>query len=307
MKKILVTGGSGLLGGNLILDWQGRFSLYSVQLSHKINFKFCRQAIFDLAEMEKTIKFVKEAKPDCIVHTAAIVDVDYCESHENEARIANVNATENIAQAAQAAGAKLIYISTDSVFDGKKGNYAENEKTNPLNRYARSKLEGEKVAMEKCDNCSVVRTCIVGWNMQNKQSLSEWIYNGLKKGETMRLFDDVYFTPILVNNLGRAISELFENDFTGILNIAGAERISKFDFGKKLAKAFGFDQGKIVGSGIEEANLVAKRPRDASLNVSKAKKILETELLDVNGLLEEKRMLLESGFVQKLKSGISHG
>jgi len=304
MKKVLITGGTGLLGANLLLDFQNKFSLSSIQLEGRVNFPVEKQASLNLCNKEKTKQFVKELKPDAIVHTAALVNIDYCESHRDEAFKVNAEATANIAEAAEEAGAKMIFVSTDSVFNGKTGNYREEGSTNPANVYAESKLEGEKLALEKNSNCVVARTSIYGWNAQAKQSLSEWMYNGLKEGKEIKFFEDVFFSPILVNNFGRAIAEIIENEFTGVLNVAGSQRISKLEFGRTLADVFGFGKEKIVASSILGSELAAKRPLDASLNVEKAKKILETELLDAKAGLEEKKLLLEKGFVEKLRRGV---
>lgn len=303
MKKVLVTGGSGLLGANLLQDWRKKFSLYAVQKTHKSGFGFCKQTLLDLSDRHNTIEFIGKVKPDAIVHTAAMADVDYCEAHPSEAFKANAEASKNVAEGAESAKAKMIYISTDSVFDGTKGNYMEEDKPNPLNAYAESKLEGEKVVMEKNSNYAIVRTNIFGWNMQKKQCFSEWVYAGIKSGKRLNLFKDVYFTPILVNNLGRALAELVENDFNGLINIAGSERLSKLCFGETLAEVFGLSKENIVPASINGARLAAKRPLDPSLSIKKAQRALETELLDAKSGLEEKKALLESGFVKMLKSG----
>ena len=303
MKKVLVTGGTGLLGANLILDWQERFELSSVQLEGRMNFKIEKQANFDLGNKEEVMKFVGEIKPDAVVHTAALVNVDFCEGHRPEAFAANAIATENVAEACSKEGAKLVFVSTDSVFDGSKGNYSEEDKTNPPNVYAESKLEAEKLALEKNSNTAVVRTSIYGWNAQPKESLSEWIYNSLKEGRKLNLFEDVFFTPILVNDFGEAVAEIIENDFKGILHVAGGEKVSKLGFGEKVADVFGFGNENIFEGSIDDSNLVAKRPKDASLNVEKAGKVLKMKLPNVKEGLERKKKLLENGFVEKLKGG----
>ena len=305
MKKILVTGGTGLLGANLILDWQNKFSLSSVQLKGRINFPLEQQANFDIGNKEKLISFVEEIKPDAVVHTAALVNVDFCERHREEAFAVNAIASENIAEACSKVGAKLVYISTDSVFDGTRGNYSEEDKTNPPNLYAESKLEGEKLVLAKNPNTVIARTSIYGWNAQPKESLSEWIYNSLKTGKKLNLFKDVYFTPILVNDLGRGLKEMIENDFTGVIHMAGAEKVSKLVFGEMIADVFGFEKENISVGSINDSELMAKRPKDASLNVEKAKKVLKMDLPNVREGLERKKELLENGFAKKLKGGFA--
>jgi dTDP-4-dehydrorhamnose reductase len=105
--------------------------------------------------------------------------------------------------------------------------------------------------------------------------------------------------------LGRALTELIEKDFSGTINIAGRERLSKLSFGEKLAEVFGLGKANIVASTVAESSLVAKRPLDASLDISKASRLLETELLDARASLEEKKRLLENGFVEKLKASVA--
>jgi len=305
MKRVLVTGGTGLLGSNLLLGWQQSFKLSSVQLLGRTLLPVERQANFDLSDREKTLSFIQALKPDAVVHTAALVNVDYCEAHRDEAYRVNAIASENVAEACESIGSKTVFISTDSVFDGEKGNYSEEDRPNPVNAYAQSKLQGEKLVLERNPDAMVVRTCIYGWNSQEKKSLSEWIYHGLKEGEKLNLFNDVFFSPILVNDLGDALAELIEKDFSGTINIAGTERLSKLEFGKMIAGVFGFGKENIREASVEDSGLAAKRPKDASLNVEKALGIIDSGLPGAREGIERKKRLLDEGFVRRLKAGFA--
>jgi len=302
----LITGGSGLLGGNLAMMAREKFEVYATYYRHPIKIKNCVTLAMDIRNRRETFRAVSRIRPELIVHTAALTDVDYCEEHPNEAYSLNVEGTRNLAMAAESVGAKFIYISTDSVFDGKKGMYTEEDLPNPLNCYAKTKLEGERILGEFDLNYTIIRTCIYGWNMQRKFSLAEWVIDGLCNNKKRPMFTDVFFSPILVNNLAEAIFEIYERDIQGVLNVAGSERCSKFQFGKKVAEVFSLDGSYIEPISINDyAGFKAVRPRDVSLDISKAKKMLHTKLLNVEEGLVWMRELLENGFVNELKECIA--
>lgn len=302
MERILITGGSGLLGGNLAKMACEKYETYATYHGHPVRMNRCVFFPLDIADRDKTFKTVTKIRPKLIIHTAALTNVDYCEEHHEEAQSLNIEGTRNLARAAESIGAKFIYISTDSVFDGEKGMYTEEDTPNPLSYYAKTKLEGEKVLNEFDLDCSILRTCIYGWNMQKKFSLAEWVIHGSQNKKKLTMFKDVFFSPILVNNLSEAIFEVYERDIEGVLNVAGSERCSKLHFGEKIAEVFALDKSYIKPISIEDfTNFKAPRPRDVSLDVSKAKKMLRTELLDVEGGLVRMRELLQGGYVKELK------
>lgn len=303
MKKILITGGSGLLGGNLTKMACERFKTYATYYGHPIKIKNCNTLPLDIRNSNAVHQIVAKINPELIVHTAALTNVDYCENHQKEAWDLNVEGTRNMAKAAKEVGARFIYISTDSIFDGKRGMYTEEDTPNPLNYYAKTKLEGEKLLSQFDLNFTIIRTNIYGWNMQEKFSLAEWVINELQNKKKVAMFRDIFFTPILVNNLSEAIFEVAEFDLRGVLNVAGAERCSKLQFGQKIADVFGMDNSYITPISVEDfSGFKAPRPRDPSLDVSKAKKKLRTKLLDVEGGLILMKDLLQKGYVKELKS-----
>lgn len=292
-----------MLGGNLAMMAREKFEVYATWHKHPIKIKNCSTLVMDITNQSRTFKAVLKIHPELIIHTAALTDVDYCEEHPVEAWNLNVEGTRNLAAAAEMVNAKFIYISTDSVFDGKKGMYTEEHPPNPLNYYARTKLEGEKVLSEFDLDYSIIRTCIYGWNMQKKSSLAEWVVDSLQNKKKITMFKDVFFSPILVNNLSEAIFEVYERDIKGVLNVAGSERCSKLRFGEKIAEIFDLDESYIEPIRIEDfKKFKAPRPKDVSLDVSKAEKMLRTKLLDVEGGVIWMRELLQKGYVRELKS-----
>ncbi len=302
MGKILITGASGLLGGNVVTMASKKFETYAAYHRNPVKIGGCNTFRMDITDKREVSQVITKIRPNLIIHTAALTNVDFCEDHPEEARNLNVGGTRNLAQAAEKIGAKLIYISTDSVFDGKRGMYTEEDAPNPINYYAKTKFEGEKLLGEFNLNYNIARTCIYGWNIQDKFSLAEWVIDGLRNKKPLTMFTDVFFSPILVNNLAEALFEIYERDLKGILHVAGAERCSKFQFGEKIAEIFNLDKKLIKPISINDfTKFRAARPKDVSLDVDKAKKELRLKLLDVGGGIAQMKKLLDKGHVRRLK------
>ena len=300
MKKILITGGSGLLGSNIAKLATSKFEVYAIYNQNKISMNNVNFFQINLTKKEQFDK-INKINPDVIVHCAALTNVDYCEEHPEEAYSHNVLVSCNIAEVAKKTGAFLIHISTDCVFDGMKGDYKEEEETNPVNVYGKTKLKAEQEILSIHPSSCVVRTNIYGWNKRNKFSLAEWMINKLSNNEELPALRDIYFSPILVNDLIELLFKLKDKKYKGIINIVGSESCSKLEFACKIAEVFGFDKNKIKSIGISDLELKAPRGANISLNVSKAEKILNQRMPDVKTGLEKMKKLDEDGYVNELK------
>ena len=300
MKKLFVTGASGLLGSNIITSAPTDFKKFGLDLNDNVVFEDCKLYKADLTKKNQ-LNIIKEEQPDLVIHCAAYVNVDGCEKEPDKAHLGNVVTTENIAEICEKVGSFLIHISTDSVFDGKKGNYSEEDATNPINVYGKTKLEAEKAIQNYNLDYCIARTNIYGWNKLDKYSIAEWMINRFEKNEEIPAFYDTIFSPILVNNLTRALFEIYEKKITGILHTAGSEKCSKYDFANYISEVFNFDTNLIKKTSIETLNLQAKRGKNLGLNTKKAQKILDTKLLNAKQGLEEMKALKEESYVKKLK------
>lgn len=259
------------------------FSVFATYHSNPYRIPGCQMVPLDIRNRQEVMSAISGIKPAVVIHTAAVVNVDYCEEHPEEAWDTNVIGTENVALSAKEAGARLIYISTDSVFDGEKGMYAETDTPHPVNTYGRSKLEGEGKVQQCLPDALIVRTAFYGWspNQSNRPSLSEWVVTNLRQGKILNMFTDVFFSPIFTSNLSAVITALYDKDGTGIYHVGGRERCSKFAFGLAIAAAFGLDKSLIRPCSIADAGLKAPRPKDISLDVAKVAGVLKNRLLDV--------------------------
>jgi dTDP-4-dehydrorhamnose reductase len=300
---LVVTGASGLLGASVLrsaveLGWE------TVGLCHQhvIRDPAMQIARVDLTDASATRALLFDLRPDAIVHCAAATNVDWCEDNPKQAETINVYASAVLAEIAATLNARFIYVSTDSVFDGKRGGYVETDEPAPLNVYARSKLAGERETLRRHASAMIVRVSIYGWNAQNKDSLAEWVLRRLEEGGDVPGFADVFFTPILVNDLVPVLFAMLQRELTGLYHAAGSERISKFEFARRVATAFGFDPARVTSCQVKEMNLRAVRPLDVSLNTEKIGAALGRSMPDVNSGLCAFRELRGRQYPQQLKS-----
>lgn len=302
MDTLLVTGGSGLLGSSVAELARTRFRTFATYNMHQIDLERCEFVRVDLTDVLQVKKIFEKIRPGVVVHSAALVNVDYCEAHKEETWKANVDATENVAALCEKLGTRLIYVSTDYVFDGERGLYTETDVPAPVNYYAKTKLEGER-ALERhggLDYC-IARTCIYGWNVQEKHNFASFILNKLRTGQKINAFTDQYNSPMLANNCADALLALADK-MTGVsgevFHVAGSERASKFDFALALSEVFGLDSTLVTPTKFAEsaASIAVRRPRDVSLSVKKASEKLDVKLLNLReGLVKMKE--LESAYL----------
>mgnify|MGYP001586647809 CR=1 FL=1 len=297
--KILITGARGLLGSDLSLMYSENHEVIATGVN-KPSFPFCRNYKLDITK-KKDLQIVRKEQPDLVVNCAALINADYCEVRKKEAKEVNAIGAKNLAEVCKEIGNYFVHISTDAVFDGKKGNYSEIDEPNPIHVYGKTKLMAEELIKNAGGNHIIIRTTLYGWNHLNKLSLSEWVLDGLEKKEEVKGFTDLIFTPILTTNLGRAILDLYEKKYNGIINVAGPEKCSKFDFARRIAYVFEKDKNLVRPFNSDDFCFKTKRPKDLSLNVERAKNILETKLLNVEEGIMEFKSLRENGFVDNLK------
>jgi len=300
---ILVTGASGLLGSNIIMHIQTQNEeAAGIYNSKSITFKNIQCIKADLTNEEKVKKIINLLKPDHIIHCAALTDVDRCEQYPSEAFEVNADATRFIAEAAAEINALLFYISTDSVFDGKKGNYYELDCPNPVNTYAKSKLQGELEIIKTGVDYCIARTNIHGWNLQDKFSLSEWILKKLETNQNVPAFCDITFSPLIANDFAIIILDMIKNGTTGLYHIGSSEFCNKFEFACKLADVFDLDKNLIQPVSIDDISLITKRPKNMSLNTTKICTALKRKMPDITSGLKKLKILRESGYVKDLKN-----
>ena len=280
MQSLLVTGAGGLLG-NWTVGLAERN--YAVTPTDIIEPQHAHGVKADIAEAEEVKRLFRKVAPNIVIHTASETNVDRCETARDRAWKINVVGTMNIADASLDIGAKLIYISTDYVFDGEKSLYTEEDSPNPIDFYGLTKLEGERQAMRRCKNIAVLRTSVLYGRHPTKQDFATWVISQLKQRQGITVVADHFNTPTLAENLAQMALEVADRDLQGVFHTSGCERISRYDFARKIAEKFSLDSDLIKPIEMVELKAwVAKRPRDSSLNTLKIQHELETKPLSIN-------------------------
>ena len=278
--KILVLGGSGLVGDHFITNskpndvittYRNNVTNFPTIISVKINLPQ------DWLKLEELI--LKE-KPDIVLNSIAYSNSDFCETNREETYTLHVKISEKITTICSKINSKIVFLSTDYVFDGKKGNYAENDKPNPINYYGHTKDLAEKIIL-KNENNLVLRTAMV-YGLSSKVRFLRYVIENLKKDQEINTYDDIFNSATLLDDLTNGISKAIELDASGIYHIVGSSCVSRFDFAKTVAKVFDFNENLVKPVSILSAKLKAQRPINPCLNNSKASKTFGIKFSSIN-------------------------
>jgi len=302
VTRLLITGASGLLGLNLAL---------AASTSHEVIGASRRalkatpfQAVqTDLTKSGAAGRLVEACHPEAVIHCAAAADVDYCERHPDEARRINVDAAERLAKECAGGGIRLVHLSTDAVFDGRKEEpYTESDTPRPQGVYAQSKLAGEQAVLQANPDAVVARVNFYGWSLSGQRSLGEFFVNTLRKGTRVKGFTDVTFCPMFVGHLSTLLLRLVKSGFHGLYHAVGAQAMTKFDFGRAIATQFGLDAGLVAPHSVDDSGLLARRSHSLRLDTNKLSTDLGVVLPDFStGLREFHRQYLD-GFPRRIQS-----
>lgn len=303
MTRLLVTGASGMLGANLALLAQdmGYEVLGWTNSRPLVDAPFATRTV-DFNNQQSLSRAFEAAQPDALINCAAQANVDAAEKQPEVAYRINAEAAGELAKLAREAGVPMIHISTDAVFDGTQGNYKETDIPNPLNTYAKSKLAGEHAVAQANPEAAIARVVFYGWSLTGTRSLAEFFYNNLTAGKPVNGFTDMFFSPLYVGHLAKALLEMLQKRLSGIYHVYSPESLSKYDFGVRLAHEFGLDANLIRPISARDSDLLTRRSLNLSMNTDKLQAALGKPLPNQNEGLRALHADLDSGLRQKLLS-----
>jgi len=278
--KILLTGANGLLGQKVVYRLLGE---KGVQLTATAR-GACRLAAhdgysyitLDVEDADEVMRVALEVRPDSIIHTAAMTNVDACESDKEACDRANITAVRNVVRAAEAVGAHMVHVSTDFIFDGEAGPYDESAVPAPLSYYGRSKLLGEHEVTNGRAPWAILRTILVFGVVDNasRSNIVLWAKQALEKGAPINVVDDQWRSPTLAEDLAEACVQAALRKATGLYHVSGSDMMCVIDIVREVADFYGLDKGLINPVSSVTLNQPAKRPPRTGFIITKARREL---------------------------------
>jgi dTDP-4-dehydrorhamnose reductase len=288
MSKILIVGGSGYLGSNLKVFAQ-KSDEYEVYSTHSSEHGLSPQCVpLDITDEPSVDHVLGKLKPDIVIHTAALTDSNYCAAHQQEAWNVNVVGTQNIVKSVSRIDARLIYISSDQVYDGLKSFSTENDEPDPISIYGKTKLEAEKIVINGCDNYCIARTSLLyGISKTNRVAFFDNLVSNLLDNKPTQLFYDEYRTPIFLDNYCVILLELSQNmNIQGLFNVSGSESVSRYELATQIATTLSMEKSLLVPISIADFAFVDSRPHDCSMNNHAISNVLSTQIIDIRAASE---------------------
>lgn len=300
--RVMITGARGLLGLNLALQAAETHTVIGVDKLDILKPESFEMRQIDLAESGAAARALDAVKPEWVIHCAALANVDACEDQPELAHRLNAELPGQLAAETAKRGLRLVHLSTDAVFDGQRGDYKEEDSTNPLSHYAQTKLAGEQAVLAADPKAIVARVNFFGWSQSGTRSLSEFFFNNLSQGKAVNGFKDVFFCPLLANHLAEVLLEMLGKGLHGLYHVVSPEKLSKYDFGVRLAHTFDLDPDLITPIPVAQAGLKAARSPNLTLNTEKLTRDLGHPAPDVQRGLDGLYRLYRQGYREKLKA-----
>lgn len=289
VQRIAVTGAHGFVAGSVLRHAPDEWQIHALSRQpapvRSLNLRWHTLDLLDEAARRAALETIE---PTAVIHAAAIADIDYCEHHQDEARRVNTELTAQLAANCRELGAKLVFCSSDTVFDGEKGDYAETDLPYPVNVYGRTKVDAEHAVLAASPTHMVARVALVMGLPHigtGNSFLSRWLPD-LRAGCPIGVPDNELRTPIDVVTLGHALLELAANKAGGIVHLSGNDKVNRHQLAQRVAARLGFDPALVHVNNPETIPGRAARPRDASMKNDRARSVLTTAMVDLESAID---------------------
>lgn len=292
-RRLLVTGGNGFVAGSVLAQAGGDWDVHAVSRGAATAEGGWRWHRLDGLATDDWADLLRRIRPTAVIHTAALADIDFCEANPDAAWAVNVGLTATLAGLCGAEGIRLVFCSTDTVFDGERAPYREDAVPEPQNHYARTKVEAERCVAAMGDGGLIARlSLVIGLPVLGAgNSFVARLLSALEAGRQVAVPEREVRTPVDVVTLGRALIELAGGGHSGVFHLSGTERLNRLELSRRIAAAFGARSDLVVP--VDPATMVgrAPRPRDVSLAHARARQLLATPMLDLDAGLSTIRQM----------------
>jgi dTDP-4-dehydrorhamnose reductase len=285
-SKLLVLGGSGLVGSSFINTSKTDYDIIFSYNTNNIKIPNTQSFQIDLLNDNKIEKIIENYNPDIVLHTIAHSSVDLCETDHSIANKLHIDTTNQIANTCASINSKLIFLSTDAVFEGQLNKkYCETDIPNPINYYGKTKLDAEKIVLNASSNNVVLRTSVIyGWH--KKSRFTNWILSYLKDNKIVDPFADQFNTPTLIDDLIQVILKIINKDISGLYHATGKTCLNRYQFAILLAEKFSYDPSLIHSVTKLEKKQNAPRPISTCLDSTKLENLLNFSFSDISTGIE---------------------
>ncbi len=276
MKRVVITGSNGLLGQSLVsllLNEKDKYKVIGfsrgVNRSGRDDFEYVSIDITDETLLKEKLKIYA---PDVVVNTAAMTNVDACEDNKEECDALNVNVVQFLKEYAEKTNAHLIHLSTDFIFDGKKGYYKETDEPNPLSYYGESKLKSEDLLISSTIDYTILRTILVYGKVfdMSRSNIVLWVKKSLEEGKEITIVNDQYRMPTYVESLANACKLAIDKKAKGVFNVSSKKLLSIYEIAMEIAEVFDLNKNLIKSISTESLNQKASRPTKTGFDLSKS-------------------------------------
>ncbi|WCC41816.1 SDR family oxidoreductase [Tenacibaculum finnmarkense] len=281
MKKVVITGSNGLLGQslvNLLLEEPQKYQVIGFSKgknrSGRTDFEY---SSIDITDKKNLLKNLEEYQPDVIINTAAMTNVDACETNKTACDLLNIDVVDTLSFFSSANNTHLIHISTDFIFDGKKGFYKETDAPNPVNYYGISKLKAEQILTQSNIDYTILRTVLVYGKVfdMSRSNIVLWVKKSLEDKKEITIVNDQYRMPTYVDDLALACKLALDKKATGIFNISSNTLLSIYEIAQQIAVVFQLDKSLIKPIKTSELQQAATRPPKTGFNLKKTIEVLQ--------------------------------
>lgn len=266
---VLIIGSRGLVGSRIVqeLHKSKKYFIISINRNHDFSKFVDKSYAFDISDFKSLEIVLQSHKPNYVIYSAGLTNVDLCEKNVELSKAVNVYPIQHLIGMNQYYD-RIIYLSTDSVFDGIKGHYYEYDYPRPINVYAKHKFLAEKLVSENINKFIIYRFNVVGLNLSHNKSLINWVFNSIAYHKKITAFGDVFFNPIHPQQLSQIIINDLEDTKIGLFHIPLNRFFSKYEFILEICKLFGYDTNLISNDSIDSIGFKAKRPKNTVLSSS---------------------------------------
>lgn len=273
MKKILITGISGFIGHYLYKYMPADTIVHGIYNSKKPSFPGVKLIKFDLSELEAYSKLNFDY--NVIIHAAAMSGLAECEKNSHYAEQINYKATQKLSEMTAGKKTRMVYLSTDIVFEGTKGDYLESDKAEPVNIYGKTKKLGELAVMQNSDDYCIARIALcLGKGLGGTKNFLDWFRDQITNNQEIRLFNDEIRTPTTPDYIARAVWELALGKYTGTIHLTGTQKIDRYSLGQQIARYLKLKNPRLISCSFKQTNSEYNRPADVSMKSGLADKVL---------------------------------